>query len=140
MSEIATSGCTFKASISSTDGSLISYQVTPPSASDKILVNNAGIYSGEISVTVDSGASAVLASYPTPGFTVSPTVSPATVKIKGTASNVLEDDNKCIQKGDSGKGTLTFPVANNNTGATFTVDVEVTVEITDAGQTDVTAS
>ena len=141
MSEIAVQGCVFEASISELDGSLLAYTIQPPSSSSNIEVDSKGIYSGEISVVIAMGATATLTDYPAPeGWIVSPTVSPTTVKIKGTASNVLEDNEKCVQKGDSGKGNLSFPVANSTTGEAGTAVVEVTVEVKDAGQTVIIAT
>lgn len=136
MSEIAVQGCVFEASISELDGSLVTYTIQPPSPSNNIEVDSKGIYSGEISVVIALGATATLTAYPAlAGWAVSPTASPTTVKINGTASNVLEDGKKCVQKGDSGKGSLFFPVANSTTGVTETAEVEVTVEVKNAGQT-----
>jgi hypothetical protein len=145
MSEIAVQGCTFEASIPELAGSLVSYSVTPPQPSQNVLIGGGevfhGVYSGTIQVTIPAGATATLTSFPSPDFTVSPTVSPASVSITGTASNCLENStDPCLQKGDKGTGELIFPVTNNTTSITTSVPVSVTVEITDAGQADVIAS
>lgn len=145
MSEIAIQGCTFEATIPELTGSLTSYQVNPSQPSQNVLIGGGevfhGVYSGTIQVTIPAGATAVLTSYPSPAFTVSPTVSPASVSITGTAGNCLENStDPCLQKGDKGTGELIFPVTENSSQTTISVPVSVTVEITDAGQTDVIAS
>lgn len=140
MSEIAVQGCTFSASIPELEGSLISYSVTPPIPSTLNLVDNKGIYAGEITVTLNAGVTATLTGY----TTVSPTTSPVDVKIQGTADNVLELSNgtekKAVQKGDKGTGTLSFEAVPSGSTAPILVAVSVTVEVTNAGQTVVIAS
>lgn len=140
MSEVAVQGCTFTASIPELTGSLISYNITPPSPSEINFAEDKGIYFGEITVTIDSGVTATLTGY----TTVTPTASPVNIKIQGTAGNMLElsglTEDKAVQKGDKGTGTLNFEAVPSGSTSAVAVAVPVTVEVTSAGQTTVIAS
>ena len=124
MSEVAVQGCT----ITFTDPTIqaVSIEViTPPS--DKVSVNGRGVYFDSIDVLLTSL---------TKGALTCPT---CTIPMTGTADNFIspasESGKSALQKGDKGSATLTFYDSNSNPQ---TVNVEI--EITDAGQTDVTAS
>lgn len=124
MSEVAVLGCT----ITFTDPTIqaVSIEViTPPS--DKVLVNGKGVYFDSIDVLLTSL---------TKGGLTCPT---GTITITGTADNFVspasDAGKSALQKGDKGSATLTFYDSDSDPHA---VDVEI--EITDAGHTDVTAS
>lgn len=120
MAELAVKGCT----VSITSGQqAASIQIVTPASSD-ISVGSNGVYFGDISVSLSS-------------ITMGSLMCPSgTVTIKGTASNVLSGSDKAVQKNDNGTETLTF--TDSSSGATSSLPV--TVQITDAGQTDVIAS
>ena len=124
MSEVAVQGCT----ITFTDPTIqaVSIEVTT-SPSDKVSVNGKGVYFDSIDVLLTSL---------TKGALTCPT---GTITITGTADNFIspasESGKSALQKGDKGSATLTFYDSNSNTQV-----VNVEIEITDAGQTDVTAS
>ena len=124
MSEIATAGCT----ITFTDVTIQAGNIqiiTPPS--DKVFINGNGVYFDSIDVLLTAL---------TKGGLTCPT---GTITIEGTADNFISpassSGKKALQKGDKGSATLTFYDSDSDPHA---VDVEI--EITDAGQTDVTAS
>lgn len=122
MSELAVSGCTVK--ITSGQTAISITIITSPSSD--ISVNSKGVYFGDIDVTLIAV---------TQGSFVCPE---ATLTIKGTASNVLEiaGSKKAVQKNDSATDTFTF----TDPSTLVTKDLTVTIQITDAGQTDVIAS
>ena len=144
MSELAVLGCSFKASISPAVGSAITANLsaspsTPPSTDN--FVGNNGIYFDKVTAIVASGATVVLNTPPAGATSPSGTLAtPATINISGTASNILDSSDKiALQKGDKGSNTITFTFPAPN-GTTVPFAVVVTAEISDAGQTDVTAT
>ena len=120
MSELAVKGCT----VEITSGqSASNIQITTAPSSDNS-VGDDGIYFGDIDVMLTSV---------TQGNLLCPS---GTLTISGTQSDVLNSsDEKAVQKGDNGTKTITF--TDQSTGAT--TDLPVTIEIKDAGQTDVIA-
>jgi hypothetical protein len=144
MSELAVLGCEFKASISPAVGSKITASLsaspsTPPSTDN--FVESNGIYFDKVTAIVASGATVVLNTPPAGATSPSGTLTASdTIDISGTASNILDSsDKKALQKGDKGSKVLTFTFPAPN-GTTVPFGVEVTAEISDAGQTDVTAT
>ena len=144
MSELAVLGCSFEASISPAVGSGITADLsaspsTPPSTDN--FVGDNGIYFDKVTAIVASGATVVLNTPPAGATSPSGVLSaPATIDINGTVSNVLDSsDKKALQKGDKGSNSITFTFPAPN-GTTVTSPVVVTAEISDAGQTDVTAT
>lgn len=121
MSELAVNGCTVKI----TSGqSAVSIQITTPPSND-CAVGGKGIYFGDIDVllTTITQGNLLCAS--------------GTITISGTADNILNaDGDKAVQKGDNATKSLTF--TDQSSGTTTPIDVKI--EITDAGQTDVGAT
>ena len=121
MSELAVLGCT----VEITSGQTASAKVISTQPSSDMLVGQKGIYFGDIDVVLTS---------PTQG---NYTTASATITIKGTASDVLDiNDNKAVQKEDSGSKTVTLTDPDSGESISPTI----TVKITDAGQTDVIAT
>ena len=121
MAELAVKGCT----LTVTPVTVVGKQITTPPSANNIVGDN-GIYFGDIQVAL-SGITQ--GNYAYAGGTL-------VVTISGTAENILEGDKPAVQKGDSGeqkKVTLT----DSSSGSTINVDIKV--EVTDAGQTDVIA-
>lgn len=146
MSEVAVQGCAFKASLNTGEGTIAPSSLTASSqTSSKNFVSvsesNKGIYFDKVTVTVASGTTVVVTSPPeTATSTTGTLMSPDTIDIEGTADNVLDSNGKkAVQKGDKGSKSLTFTFPAPQ-GAVTTGDYEVTVEVDDAGQTDVIAS
>lgn len=122
MSELAVSGC----SLELQGGfSAATMQITSLPSAD-IKINGKGVYFGDIDVA--------LASVQDPSKTS--VCATGKITIHPTAGNILSGTDKAVQNGDSGSATLTF--TNTTSGATALMSV--TVKISDAGQTDVTAS
>ena len=124
MAELAVEGCTVSLVIQGQSAASINIATSPSSDILVNLIDDKGVYFGDIDVdltgiTFVSGETFVCES--------------GTITIKGTCSDVLEGTKKAVQKGDSGTDTFTF--TGGSTGAI--VDVPVTIQITDAGQTDV---
>lgn len=118
MSELAVKGCEVK--ITSGQSATSIEIVTPPSTD--MFVGNNGIYFGDIDVLLTAITS---------GSLVCPS---GTITIKGTNADILDSaDKKAVQKGDSATKTLTF--TDSSTGTTS--ELPVTIQITNAGQTDV---
>lgn len=141
MSELAVQGCSFEASLDTGQGSISATLSAVSVPSTDVLVNNKGVFFDKITVMVATGSSVTLTS-PPPGAT-SPSgqlLVSDTIDISGTADNILDaGGNKAVQKDDDGskKLTFTFPAPQ---GAVTTYSVNVTVKVSDAGQTDVTAN
>ena len=118
MSELAVQGCEVKI----TSGQSCEVITITTSPSSDIFVGSKGVYFGDIDVSLSAITSGSL------------TCPSGTITIKGTNTDVFDSDgNKAVQKGDSGTKTLTF--TDSSTGATSSIPV--TIQITDAGQTDV---
>lgn len=140
MSELTVKGCTLTATVDTSDGTLT---CSPTESSTKLpsdycKVNGKGIYFEKVVAQITSAS--ILALSPPSGAT-SPTgtfTGQETIDIKGTAEYVLEEGKKAVQKGDKGSKKITF-IFPAQGGGTVTGSYEVTVEVTDAGQTDVTA-
>lgn len=146
MSEVAVQGCTFKASLNTGEGTISPSSLTAssqPSNKNFVVVSESdkGTYFDKVTVTVASGTTVVVTSPPeTATSTTGTLMSPDTIDIEGTADNVLDSNGKkAVQKGDKGSKSLTFTFPAPQ-GAVTTGDYEVTVEVDDAGQTDVIAS
>ena len=144
MSELAVSGCTVEASLDESVGSITTKPVVATSASTKDFVGDNGIYFNKISITIPSGTIVTLKSTPKGASSPAsiPLASPASIDIEGTADNVLNgSDEKALQKGDKGSKKIVFSFLDTSSPPTpsVTKSVEVTVEITDAGQTQVEA-
>lgn len=140
MSELTVKGCTITASVDASDGTLTCSPIADESKlpSDFNLVDGKGIYFEKVVAQITSAS--ILALSPPLGAT-SPTgtfTGKETIDIEGTAEYVLEEGKKAVQKGDKGSKNITFIFLAQG-GGTVTGDYEVTVEVTDAGQTDVTA-
>lgn len=120
MSELAVKGCT----ISITSGQEASAKLVTTQPSDKVLVNDKGVYFGDMTVKLTSVVQGAFV------------CEEAELTIKGTASKVLNSsDEKAVQKGDNASDSFTF---KNPQGATQYFLVRI--EITDAGQTAVIAT
>ena len=146
MSEVAVQGCTFKASLNAGEGTISPSSLTTssqPSDKDFAVVSESdkGIYFDKVTVTVASGTTVTVTSPPeTATSTTGTLMSPDTIDIEGTADNILDSNGKkAVQKGDKGSKSLTFTFPAPQ-GAVTTGDYEVTVEVDDAGQTDVIAT
>lgn len=139
MSELATSSCSFKASLETGKGSIEAELSTETQPSQKVEAGS-GVFFDKVTVTVASGASVVLTT--PPEGAISPTgqlMAPDTIDIAGTADNITDSSGKsALQKGDKGDKELTFTFPAPN-GATTTSSVKVIVEIDDAGQSNVIA-
>lgn len=120
MSELAVLGCT----VQITSGQTATSITITTSPSSDISINSKGVYFGDIDVTLIAVKQ---------GSFVCPE---ATLTIKGTASNVLSGSKKAVQKNDNATDTFTF----TDPSTLVTTDLPVTIQITDAGQTDVIAS
>ena len=138
MSELAVQGCTLQ--ISSTAGDITAVSVQPSNApSSDVLISNKGVFFDKITAQITTAK--ISASIP--GTTGTGILASGSVDINGTASNVLElpSNNKAVQKNDSGTKTLSFTFTTTTTPPSTTdVPLPVTVKVSDAGQTDVTAS
>lgn len=138
MSELAVSGCTLK--ISSSAGDISAVSVLPSnSPSSDVTINNKGVFFDKITAQITTAK----ISAPVAGTTGTGILASGSVDINGTASNTLElpSNNKAVQKGDSGTKSLSFTFTTTTTPPSTTdVSLPVTVEVSDAGQTDVTAS
>lgn len=137
MSELAVQGCTFK--ISSTAGSISATSLaTTTTPSDKDFAENKGIFFDKLTVNI-SGAT-ITPSVPVAGTTNSGVLASGSIDISGTASNVLDSNEKsALQKGDKNTKTFSFVFTLTPTPPsppyTTNKDFPVTVEIDDAGQT-----
>ena len=147
MSMLAVQGCTVEASLEEGVGSITtSPQITTaPSIKDFVIDgSDKGIYFDKVSVLIPSGTIITLNTPPTGASspTSIPLVAPATIKIEGTADNILDgSDKKALQQDDEGSDTITFSFLDTASPPTpsITQDVKVIVKITDAGQTLVEA-
>lgn len=121
MSELAVQGC--KIQITSGQSAKNILVTTEPSSD--VLINNKGVYfdSIDVSLTAVTVGNLLLAS--------------GTITINGTASKVLDGNGKkALQKGDTATKKFSF----TDTVSGSPVSADVTVKITDAGQSDVIAS
>lgn len=118
MSDLAVKGCEVK--ITSGQKATKIEIVTSPSTD--IFVGANGVYFDSINVSLTSITSENLV------------CASGTITIKGTNGDILNaGDKKALQKGDNATETFTF--TDSSSGASS--DLPVTVEITNAGQTDV---
>lgn len=118
MSELAVKGCEVKIT-SGQSASKITITTLP---STDIFVGNNGVYFGDIDVLLTAITSGSL------------TCASGTITISGTNADVLNaEGKKALQKGDKATKTLTF--TDSSSGATS--KLPVTIQITDAGQSDV---
>lgn len=141
MSEIAVAGCSFSASIDSTLGTISALLSTSTQPSNKVLVQDKGVHKDKITVILATGSS-VLLTVPPEGA-ASPTgvlLEPQTIAIEGTAENVLVEGKKAVQKNDEGTASITFYFPDPNGTPTITSDVDVTVKVSNAGQSVVIVS
>ena len=138
MSELAVQGCTFK--ISSTAGSISAVSLaTTTQPSYKNFADNKGIFFDKLTVNITTAT--ITPSTPIAGTTNQGILSSGAIDINGTADNILDTNNKkALQKGDKNTATLTFTFTTTSTPpSTVPVDLPVTVEIDNPGQTDVIA-
>lgn len=139
MSEVAVQGCSLK--VSSTAGSISAVSVVPSnSPSSDNFVDNKGIFFDKITAQITTAT--ITPTTPIAGTTNTGILTSGSIDIAGTASNVLDSsDKKAVQKGDKGTKTMTFTFTTTSTPpSTIDVQLPVTVEVDDAGQTDVIAS
>lgn len=139
MSELATSSCSFKASLETGKGTITATLSTTTQPSQKVEAGS-GVFFDKVTVIVASGSTVTLTT-PPEGATSSTgqLMAPDTIDIEGTADNITDSNDKsALQKGDKGDKelTFTFPAPNSST---ITSPVKVIVEIDDAGQSDVIA-
>lgn len=140
MSELAVKGCVFSASLDTGMGSIVATLSTVTPESTNCLVNNNGIYFDKVSVIVASGSTVTLTAPPTGAVSpVGTLLTPDTIDISGTAENILENDKKAVQKDDSGSKSISFMFPTSSSPYTMNYSVNVTVKISNAGQTDVIA-
>lgn len=133
MSELAVKGCSLK--ISSTMGTVnASLQITNQPSSD-IFVEENGVYFDKISVSISSATITATVA----GTTGTGTLSSGSIDINGTEGNILNNsDKKAVQKGDKETKTFNFTFTTTSSPPSqISVSVPITVEITNAGQTDV---
>lgn len=142
MSELAVDGCTFKASIDVSLGSINAPNITTPNknteASKKVLAG-AGVFFKQITALIQTGASVSLTTPPAGATSGSgQLMDPAPVIINGTADKVLVEGQNAVQQGDYGEADIQFIFPGPN-GSTVPGNVHVKVEVDDPGQTDVVA-
>ena len=141
MSELAVQGCTFK--ISSTVGSISAVSLTTTTQPSSVnLVNNKGIFFDKLTVNITTAT--ITPSTPIAGTTNTGVLASDSIDISGTASNILDSNGKkALQKGDKNTKTcsfiFTFTPVPPTPPYTTSIDLPVTVEIDDPGQTDVIA-
>lgn len=139
MSEVAVQGCNIK--ISSTAGNISAVSVEPDnSPSSDNLVNDKGIFFDKITAKITTAS--ITPTTPIAGTTNVGILDSDSIDISGTASNILDSNNrKAVQKGDKATKSLTFTFTTTSTPPSTTdISLPVTVEVDDAGQTDVIAS
>ena len=140
MSELAVNGCTFK--ISSTVGSIEAVSIEAVSTpSQDISVGNKGVYFDKITVAITMAK--ITPTTPIPGTTNEGILESDSEDINGTADNILElpAGSKAVQKGDKVTVTKNFTFTTTSSPPSTTeVAMPFTVEVLDAGQTDVTAT
>lgn len=142
---VAVQGCTFKASVSPSSGTVSGGSVTAVSLpSQDISVNGKGVFFDKIDVLISN---LVYTPLVPPAGATSPSSStqvPANTSISGTAADILEGDvmtgKKAVLKGDSGTVSVQFVFPISMFPYTTPVSADVTVEVDDPGQTDVEAS
>ena len=121
MSELAVQGC--KIQITSGQSAKNILVTTKPSSA--VLINNKGVYFDSIDVSLKAVTAGNLL------------LESGTITINGTASKVLDENGKkALQKNDNATKKFSF----TDTVSGSTVSADVTVKITDAGQSDVIAS
>ena len=141
MSELAVQGRRFK--ISSTAGSISAVSLaTTTQPSNKNFADNKGIFFDKLTVNITTAT--ITPSVPVAGTTNSGILASGSIDISGTADNILDSNGKkALQKGDKTTKTFSFVFTLTPTPPsppyTTSVDLPVTVEIDDAGQTDVIA-
>ena len=140
MSELAVQGCKFSPSLDTGVGTINANLSTSTTPSNVNLVNSNGIFFDKITVNVPAGSSVALTTPPSGATSSTGQLMTAdTIDISGTADNILDENGKkAVQKGDKGSKSITFTFPAPN-GGTVPYAVNVTAEVTDAGQTDVTA-
>ena len=139
MSEVAVQGCNIK--ISSTAGNISAVSVEPDnSPSSDNLVNDKGNFFDKITAKITTAS--ITPTTPIAGTTNVGILDSDSIDISGTASNILDSNNrKAVQKGDKATKSLTFTFTTTSTPPSTTdISLPVTVEVDDAGQTDVIAS
>ena len=139
MAYIAVNGCTFK--LSSTDGQVSGSTSVDPTClpSSDVFVSDKGVYFDKIKVLLST-------------LIITPTVTPTgttgtgklisdSIEINGTGSNILNaSDKKAVLKGDKNTASFEFTFTTTSTPPEeVPLPYSVTVEVDDAGQTDVEA-
>lgn len=141
MSEIAVAGCSFSASIDSTLGTISALLSTSTQPSNKVLVQNKGVHKDKITVILGTDSSVILTTPPVgAASSTGVLLDPQTIDIEGTAENVLVEGKKAVQKNDEGTDSITFYFPDPNGTPTITSDVDVTVKVSNAGQSVVIIS
>lgn len=141
MSELAVTGCTFKASLETGVGTISALMSTMTPPSDFVLAENKGVYFDKITVILGTGSTVTVTPEHLPSGATSPTgtlTAIDTIDINGTASDIESEGKPAVQKGDSGEKLVTFTFPSSGSGGvpgTF----KVTVEVEDAGQSSVVA-
>lgn len=137
MSELAVLGC--EITISSTAGTISATSIEPSNQpSQDNLAGEKGIYFDKITVAI----SGVTITSPVTGTTGTGTLVSDSIDIAGTASNIQDINGKyAVQKGDQGTKTCTFDFTTTSSPPeTIQVQLPVIVTVTDAGQTDISAT
>ena len=121
MGALAVLGCT----VEITSGQLSELIQITTSPSSDVAVNGKGVYFGDVDVQLTA---ITIGNY---------LCSSGTITISGTANNVTSGNKNAVQINDSATKTLTFV---DTTGQTPSQNLPVTIQITDAGQSDVIAN
>jgi len=139
MSELANGNASFEAKLDNPAESISASLSAISQPSSDVLAGGAGVFFDKITVQVPSGSSVTLSS-PPPGATApsGQLMTPDTIDISGTASSITSGDKPAVQKGDKGSKKISFIFPGPN-GAQVPYPVNVTAEVSDAGQTDVVA-
>ena len=141
MSELAVLGCTLAASLDEGVGTISATLAPASMPSQYVLAEGKGVYFDKLVVTVGAGSSVAVSPPPGASSGTGTLAAADTIDILGTAENILDlpSENKAVQKGDKGSKILTFTFPATG-GGTVTAPYNVTVEVTEAGQTSVIAS
>lgn len=135
--ELAVQGCTFKASL--TSGSITANCSATSQPANDVLVSNKGVYFNKVTVQVPTGSRVTLPAPPSGATSPSgQLMTPGSIDITGTGSNILRSSQKAVLKGDNGSKSLTFTFPGPN-GSQVPSPVTVKVEVDNPGQTDVIA-
>lgn len=151
MSDIAVLGCTLQASLDEGIGSIsvLSIAVSNQPSSDNFHtdgVTDKGIYFDKVTAVIPAGTTVTLTSTPAGASanTSVPLASPVSIDISGTAGDVLDKNNKkAVQENDEGSKVITFIFPDTSAPTpkpTIQYQVNVTVTVKKAGQTDISVT